>query len=60
MEEKSLDSRKAERRPAPVFPKAVGEREDSLRSRKEAVTALPGCQWGLKKKKSRGTPSFLT
>lgn len=46
MEERSLESRKAERRPTPALMKAVGEREDRLRIGKEAVAELTQCRWG--------------
>lgn len=44
LEERSLESRKAEKRPTPTLMKAVGKRQDSLRSGKEAVAELtPEC-----------------
>lgn len=44
LEERSLESRRAERRPTPALIKAVGGREDSLRIGKKAVPELaPEC-----------------
>lgn len=44
LEERSLESRRAERRPTPALIKAVGGREDSQRIGKEAVAELvPEC-----------------
>lgn len=59
LQERSLDSGRVER-PIPALMKAVGRRKGSLENGKEAFTELlPECQWGLKKKESRGTPAFL-
>lgn len=45
LEERSLESRRAERRPTPALIKAVGGREDSLRIGKKAVPELAPEFW---------------